>query len=163
VTSLGAQADILSIRFYNKTRHSGLETHISNSYTNSLLQAYHYTLPFRACAKAHIAIDCPKEHCMLCEAGFLFRMLEDAKGINCQASNFSRAFGATSQGTSVGPRLIRESLMVVTCSPCFGSFCDGERKQEERLRSLDSEIQSMVDQHGRSGRCLCRNQISSCS
>ncbi|KAH8081265.1 ubiquitin carboxyl-terminal hydrolase-domain-containing protein [Filobasidium floriforme] len=88
--------------FYNKTQHSGLETHISNSYTNSLLQAYHYTLPFRACAKAHLAIDCPKEHCMLCESGFLFRMLEDAKGINCQASNFSRAFSATSQAHALG-------------------------------------------------------------
>lgn len=36
----------------------------------------------------------------MCEAGFLFRMLEDAKGTNCQASNFSRAFSATPQGES---------------------------------------------------------------
>ncbi|KAK4703268.1 PAB-dependent poly(A)-specific ribonuclease subunit 2, partial [Phenoliferia sp. Uapishka_3] len=33
--------------FYNKTPYSGLETHITNSYTNSLLQALHYTLPER--------------------------------------------------------------------------------------------------------------------
>lgn len=88
--------------FYNKTPFSGLETHIVNSYTNSLLQAYHYALPLRTFAKAHLTVDCPKEHCMLCEAGFLFRMLEDAQGINCQASNFSRAFTRTPQAKALG-------------------------------------------------------------
>ncbi|KAJ9099926.1 hypothetical protein QFC21_003931 [Naganishia friedmannii] len=88
--------------FYNKTNYSGLETHISNSYTNSLLQALHYTLPIRIVAKAHIAQECEKESCLLCESGFLFRMLEDAKGINCQASNFSRAFSSSSQASMLG-------------------------------------------------------------
>jgi PAB-dependent poly(A)-specific ribonuclease subunit 2 len=83
--------------------YSGLETDILNSYTNPLLQALHYT-PLRTVAKAHICIDCEKEHCLLCEAGFLFRMLEDAKGTNCQATNFCRAFGATTQGESRGGR-----------------------------------------------------------
>jgi PAB-dependent poly(A)-specific ribonuclease subunit 2 len=86
--------------FYNRTEYSGLETDILNSYTNALLQALHYTTPIRAVAKAHICVDCKKEHCLLCEAGFLFRMLEDAKGTNCQASNFSKAFSATPQGES---------------------------------------------------------------
>jgi PAB-dependent poly(A)-specific ribonuclease subunit 2 len=85
-------------RFYNHTDYSGLETDILNSYTNALLQALHYITPLRAVAKAHICVDCRKEHCLLCESGFLSRMLEDAKGINCQASNFSRAFSATPQG-----------------------------------------------------------------
>lgn len=85
-------------RFYNKTQYSGLETHITNSYTNSLLQALHYMQPIRTLAKSHTFEACPKENCLLCEAGFLFRMLEDAKGMNCQASNFSRAFGANPQG-----------------------------------------------------------------
>jgi len=89
-----------SFSFYNSTRYSGLETHIANSYTNSILQALHYTLPFRTVAKSHLSTPCPKEHCLLCEAGFLFRMLEDAQGTNCQASNFSRAFAGTSQGES---------------------------------------------------------------
>ncbi|EIW68674.1 hypothetical protein TREMEDRAFT_31884 [Tremella mesenterica DSM 1558] len=88
--------------YYNDTSFSGLETDILNSYTNALLQALHYTIPVRAVAKAHICVDCKKEHCLLCEAGFLFRMLEDAKGINCQASNFSRAFSATPQAVALG-------------------------------------------------------------
>ncbi|WVQ97692.1 PAB-dependent poly(A)-specific ribonuclease subunit PAN2 [Kwoniella sp. CBS 9459] len=88
--------------FYNRTSYSGLETDILNSYTNALLQAIHYTAPIRAIATAHICVDCKKEHCLLCEAGFLFRMLEDAKGRNCQASNFSRAFSATPQASALG-------------------------------------------------------------
>ncbi|ORX33274.1 ubiquitin carboxyl-terminal hydrolase-domain-containing protein [Kockovaella imperatae] len=88
--------------FYNQTTHSGLETDIFNSYTNALLQALHYSNPIRSVAKAHICVDCKREHCLLCEAGFLFRMLEDARGINCQASNFSRAFSATPQATALG-------------------------------------------------------------
>ncbi|SCV74095.1 BQ2448_6527 [Microbotryum intermedium] len=93
--------------FYNKTPYSGLETHISNSYTNSLLQALHYTTPVRTLAEAHTHTSCPKENCLLCEAGFLFRMLGDAKGMNCQASNFSRAFGASPQGRSKSGNLSR--------------------------------------------------------
>ncbi|GAA5925112.1 hypothetical protein JCM1841_005790 [Sporobolomyces salmonicolor] len=88
--------------FYNKTRYSGLETHITNSYTNSLLQALHYLPPIRTLAESHTYEPCPKENCLLCEAGFLFRMLRDAKGMNCQASNFSRAFGANPQVTALG-------------------------------------------------------------
>ena len=94
---------LANARFYNQTEYSGLETDILNSYTNALLQALHYTLPIRAVARGHICVDCKKEHCLLCEAGFLFRMLEDAQGINCQASNFSRAFSATPQGESTQP------------------------------------------------------------
>ncbi|EKC98272.1 hypothetical protein A1Q2_07286 [Trichosporon asahii var. asahii CBS 8904] len=88
--------------FYNRTTYSGLETDIVNSYTNALLQALHYSAPVRAVAKAHICVECQKENCLLCEAGFLFRMLEDAKGTNCQASNFSRAFSATPQASALG-------------------------------------------------------------
>lgn len=88
--------------FYNRTQYSGLETDILNSYTNSLLQVLHYSAPIRAIGKAHLCVDCTKEHCLLCEAGFLFRMLEDAKGTNCQGSNFSRAFSATSQASALG-------------------------------------------------------------
>ncbi|KAG9001549.1 poly(A)-specific ribonuclease, partial [Tulasnella sp. 427] len=67
--------------YYNKTEHSGLETHIINSYTNSIVQSLFYTLPLRAHAKSHITTSCEIEHCLLCELGFLSRMLEDAKAV----------------------------------------------------------------------------------
>jgi PAB-dependent poly(A)-specific ribonuclease subunit 2 len=88
-----------SYRFYNKTEFSGLETHILNSYTNSLVQLMHYVSPIRQLAKAHISVNCPREHCLFCELGFISRMLEDARGTNCQASNFCKTVGVLAQGS----------------------------------------------------------------
>ncbi|KAJ8093092.1 poly(A)-specific ribonuclease [Marasmius tenuissimus] len=79
--------------FYNETEFSGLETHILNSYTNPLVQTMHYCLPIRHLAKSHIITSCPREHCLLCELGFVVRMLEDARGTNCQTSNFCKTVG----------------------------------------------------------------------
>ncbi|KAL4065261.1 PAB-dependent poly-A-specific ribonuclease subunit PAN2 [Scleroderma citrinum] len=83
--------------FYNKTSYSGLETHILNSYTNPILQVLHFTYPIRKLAKSHITTNCPREHCLLCELGFVVRMLEDARGTNCQSSNFCRVVGVLAQ------------------------------------------------------------------
>jgi PAB-dependent poly(A)-specific ribonuclease subunit 2 len=97
--------------FYNQTKYSGLETHIQNSYANAYLQALHYLVPFRNLAKSHIVEmglsgqmkrGCQKDNCLLCQAGFLFQMLEDAQGANCQATNFLRAFGASDRAGSLG-------------------------------------------------------------
>ncbi|TFY82963.1 hypothetical protein EWM64_g1049 [Hericium alpestre] len=86
--------------FYNKTEYSGLETHILNSYTNPLVQVMHYIEPIRRLAKSHITTNCPREHCLLCELGFVVRMLEDAKGTNCQASNFCKTVGVLAQSSN---------------------------------------------------------------
>ncbi|KAF8636661.1 hypothetical protein AX17_003467 [Amanita inopinata Kibby_2008] len=83
--------------FFNRTEFSGLETHILNSYTNAVLQLMHYSQPIRQLARSHITTNCPREHCLLCELGFVIRMLEDAKGINCQSSNFCKTVGVLAQ------------------------------------------------------------------
>ncbi|GAB5593792.1 poly(A)-specific ribonuclease [Umbelopsis nana] len=88
--------------FYNHTKYGGLETHIANSYCNSMLQMLHFTLPLRKIAISHIGMDCQKENCLCCELGFLFRMLEDANGQNCQATNFLRAFSTIPQAGALG-------------------------------------------------------------
>ncbi|CAE6448890.1 unnamed protein product [Rhizoctonia solani] len=88
--------------YYNKTKYSGLETHIVNSYTNALLQALHYVQPARRVAQSHITTPCQTEHCLLCEFGFLTRMLEDAKGVNCQASNFCKTIPKIQQAGALG-------------------------------------------------------------
>lgn len=89
------------LSFYNKTEYSGLESDIQNSYTNSLLQIMHFTHPIRRLAKSHITTNCPREHCLLCELGFVVRMLEDARGTNCQASNFCKTVGVLATGVSL--------------------------------------------------------------
>ncbi|TFK42698.1 ubiquitin carboxyl-terminal hydrolase-domain-containing protein [Crucibulum laeve] len=86
--------------FYNRTDFSGLETHILNSYTNPLVQVLHYIRPIRRLAKSHITVDCPREHCLLCELGFVSRMLEDARGINCQSSNFCKTVGVLAHASN---------------------------------------------------------------
>ncbi|KAK7689093.1 hypothetical protein QCA50_007784 [Cerrena zonata] len=83
--------------FYNHTEYSGLETHILNSYTNPLLQLLHYSRPIRTLAESHITADCRREHCLFCELGFVVRMLEDAKGTNCQSTNFCKTLGFMAQ------------------------------------------------------------------
>lgn len=84
--------------FYNKTEFGGLETHIANSYCNAMLQVLFHSRPMREICKGHMRLNCLKEYCLACELGFLFRMLEDARGLNCQATNFLRAFRTIPQG-----------------------------------------------------------------
>ncbi|KAI8820757.1 ubiquitin carboxyl-terminal hydrolase-domain-containing protein [Fimicolochytrium jonesii] len=88
--------------FYNKTHYGGLETDITNSYANSLLQVMFFTRPLREVVKGHIKMSCAKEYCLACELGFLFRMLEDSLGANCQATNFLRAFKTIPQASALG-------------------------------------------------------------
>ncbi|GJN82195.1 PAB-dependent poly(A)-specific ribonuclease subunit PAN2 [Purpureocillium lilacinum] len=57
--------DDFDFGFYNKTRYSGLEIHISNSYANSLLQIMNFTPLIRNLALQHAASACVSELCLL--------------------------------------------------------------------------------------------------
>jgi len=59
--------------FYNRTKFSGLETHIHNSYSNAILQALYFLPPFRQIMVEHVAHLHTKDHCLSCELGYLFR------------------------------------------------------------------------------------------
>lgn len=91
--------DDFDFGYYNKTRYSGLETHISNSYANPLLQIMHFTPLIRNLALQHAATACLSETCLLCELGFLFDMLQKADGSICQATNLLKALSSHPQGT----------------------------------------------------------------
>ncbi|KAG4305310.1 hypothetical protein PORY_001480 [Pneumocystis oryctolagi] len=88
--------------YYNNTPFSGLEIHIENSYCNSLIQLYYFIPSIRELAIAHSISSCIKEKCLLCELGFLFKMLSDANGQNCQATNFLHVLSTSSQAISLG-------------------------------------------------------------
>ena len=75
-----------------------METHITNSYLNPLLQLFKFTPLVRNLALYHAASSCIADGCLLCEMGFLFDMLEKADGLSCQATNFLRAFSSISEG-----------------------------------------------------------------
>lgn len=101
LTGQGRETLTSDRRFYNRTKHSGLETHIANSYVNALLQLLFHTSPLRRIAESHATQPCPTGNCILCELGFLFKMLASARGVNCQATNFLRAFAANPRATSL--------------------------------------------------------------
>lgn len=131
---------INNLRFYNKTNFSGLETHILNSYTNAVVQVMHYVSPIRRLAKAHILIDCPREHCFFCELGFVFRMLEDAQGTNCQASNFCKTVGVLAQGFSGCRTILPYSNSLSYSFQCHRAHWLWLRSRWSRLHTEDSSI-----------------------
>ncbi|SCN82901.1 related to PAN2-component of Pab1p-stimulated poly(A) ribonuclease [Fusarium fujikuroi] len=94
--------DDFDFGFYNNTRYSGLETHISNSYANSLLQIMHFTPVIRNLALQHAATSCVSEICLLCELGFLFDMLQKAEGSICQATNLLKTLSNHPQAGPLG-------------------------------------------------------------
>ncbi|KAF7719834.1 PAN2-PAN3 deadenylation complex catalytic subunit PAN2 [Penicillium ucsense] len=100
--------DDFDFRYYNQTTFSGLETHIANSFTNSLLQLLKFIPLFRNLALNHAAGSCIFEHCLLCELGYLFDMLEKANGQNCQATNLLKTFSSFREASNLG--LLEENL-----------------------------------------------------
>lgn len=94
--------DDFDFGFYNKTPYSGLETHISNSYANALLQVMRFTTLIRNLALKHTATSCVNDMCLLCEMGFLFDMLEKAAGTVCQATNLLKTFSHHPEAKHLG-------------------------------------------------------------
>lgn len=94
--------DDFDFRYYNKTKYSGLETHIVNSYANPLLQLYRFTNVARNLALQHAAQNCVHEGCLLCELGFLVDMLEKAQGQNCQATNLLKVLSKQRGAATLG-------------------------------------------------------------
>lgn len=113
--------DDFDFEFYNKTRYSGLETHIPNSYTNPLLQLLKFTPLFRNLALHHTATSCMNDTCLLCELGFLFDTLEKAEGQNCQATNFLKAFSSIPQANRMG--LLEENSQGTALADMIQSAC----------------------------------------
>ncbi|WEW58180.1 poly(A)-specific ribonuclease [Emydomyces testavorans] len=100
--------DDFDFRYYNKTNFSGLETHIANSFTNSLLQLLKFIPLVRNLALQHVSSNCLCDTCLLCEMGFLFDMLDKANGQNCQATNLLKAFSSFREAANLG--LLEENL-----------------------------------------------------
>ncbi|KZF21116.1 hypothetical protein L228DRAFT_269516 [Xylona heveae TC161] len=113
--------DDFDFEYYNKTKYSGLETHIANSYTNPLLQLLKFTPLLRNIALHHAASSCLVESCLLCELGYLFDMLDKANGQNCQATNFLKTFSSLHQAAALG--LLEESSPNSSLTAMIQSVC----------------------------------------
>lgn len=73
--------DDFDFAHYNRTGFCGLEIHIPNAYSNSMLQVLYYIPGLRKALKEHWD---GKEFCLATELGSLFHMLDSKPGRNCQ-------------------------------------------------------------------------------
>ncbi|KAL1960354.1 hypothetical protein VTO42DRAFT_8314 [Malbranchea cinnamomea] len=150
-------------RYYNKTEFSGLETHISNSFMNALLQLLKFVPLIRNLAIHHVATNCIYENCLLCEMGFLFDMLEKAKGQNCQATNLLKTFSGFREAANLG--LLEENLGNKSLSIAIQSvtrFILNQMSHDFKLMNPNSDHldQILCTKGSESVRCMyCRNEI----
>ncbi|RUS20974.1 LOW QUALITY PROTEIN: hypothetical protein BC937DRAFT_93946 [Endogone sp. FLAS-F59071] len=136
--------------FYNKTIYGGLETHITNSYCNALLQVLYFTLLLRHITKSHIGQPCSKGNCLCCELGFLFRMLDDSKGQNCQASNFLKAFSTIPQAAALDlfePDAPEPSLSHSRLIQNFTRFILEQLHQETNISKANPKLLRSTEEH----------------
>ncbi|CEL05425.1 Putative PAB-dependent poly(A)-specific ribonuclease subunit pan2 [Aspergillus calidoustus] len=156
--------DDFDFRFYNQTTFSGLETHIANSFTNSLLQLLKFIPLIRNVALHHAATSCIAESCLLCEMGYLFDMLEKANGQNCQATNLLKTFSGFREASNLG--LLEENLTNKSLSAAIqavnrfflGQIAQDYRKILPNSDDLDVRLTTLATE---SIRCMfCQNEIA---
>lgn len=80
---------------YNKTNFTGLDNLLPNSYCNPVLQLLYFIPVLRNHFVYHL---CERENCLSCELGFLFHMLDNAKGATAEPRNFLRALRTNAEG-----------------------------------------------------------------
>ncbi|KAF2760383.1 exonuclease-like protein [Pseudovirgaria hyperparasitica] len=89
-------------RYWNSTPYPGLETHVNNSYANSLLQLFRFVPWIRNAALWHAASSCLYETCLLCQLGYLIDMLEKTDAPNCHPSNFLKTMETLQEARAAG-------------------------------------------------------------
>ncbi|ODQ67985.1 hypothetical protein NADFUDRAFT_81094 [Nadsonia fulvescens var. elongata DSM 6958] len=88
--------------FYNRTKYSGLEIDIENSYSNALLQTYRYNPIIFNFAMNCLATYNTDKPTVINELGFLFDMLYKAKGESCRAHNFFKTLTLIPEAAALG-------------------------------------------------------------
>jgi PAB-dependent poly(A)-specific ribonuclease subunit 2 len=86
--------DDFDFDFYNKTKFSGLESHVDNSYTNSLLQLYRFVPEVFNFIIGNLAVENLEQDSLLTELGYLYDMLVKADGKHYRPTNFQHTLSA---------------------------------------------------------------------
>ena len=74
---------------FNRTKFTGLENALPNSYTNPLVQLLYFTPALRATMLNRLSQE---EVCLCDELHFLFDMMDEESAVACFSNNFLRAF-----------------------------------------------------------------------
>ncbi|CAN6606610.1 Pan2p-PAN3 deadenylation complex catalytic subunit Pan2p [Trichomonascus vanleenenianus] len=88
--------------FFNSTEYSGLETQLSSSYCNSLLQLYRFSPLFYNFAVNSVAKYNNDGPSLLSEMGLMFDMIYKANGKHCRAGNFVKTLSALKEARDLG-------------------------------------------------------------
>lgn len=87
---------------YNKTRYSGLDIDVDNSYTNSIIQLYRFVpevFNFSVCCLKDENFEKPS---LLSELGYLYDMMSRSNGVVCKSANFQTVLNSIPQASELG-------------------------------------------------------------
>lgn len=94
--------DDFDFDYYNKTRFSGLECHVDNSYTNSLLQLYRFVPEIFNFVIGNLAVENLNPESLLTELGYLYDMLIKADGKHYRPTNFQHTLSNCKEAADMG-------------------------------------------------------------
>ena len=89
----------LDLSAHNRTTFTALDSLLPNSYANSLLLLLYFVPAVRSQLLSHL---CVRENCLQCELGFLFHMMDEAKGGIAQPRNLLRALRQIPEASGLG-------------------------------------------------------------
>ncbi|CCE82490.1 Piso0_002217 [Millerozyma farinosa CBS 7064] len=166
--------DDFDFSFYNRTKYSGLENHLDNSYVNPLIQIYKYCSIFqnfviKQSLKEWLPTDLDtvvnkgneSGSSLVTELGYLFDMMDKSVGKNCIITNFSKVLSTKQEANKQG--LINEdeckSLnaldlrnIIIKLNRYLLDCCDSELR-EQYSTSLDNIMRCIYSIETRSNGC----------
>lgn len=105
---------------YNLTHLTGLETHVDNSYTNSLLQLYRFVPEIFNFLLGNLAIENLESNSILRELGYLYDMMVKSAGHHLRPTNFQKALSSIQEAVNLG-LVERENGKIPTSNQDIGA------------------------------------------
>lgn len=87
---------------FNKTHFTGLETHVDNSYTNSLIQLYRFVPEIFNFVLGNLGIENLESNSILRELGYLYDMMVKSFGHHLRPSNFQQTLSSLQEAINLG-------------------------------------------------------------
>ena len=125
----------LDLSAHNKTTFTALDSLLPNSYANALLLLLYFVPAIRSQLLSHL---CVRENCLQCELGFLFHMMDEAKGGIAQPRNLLRALRHIPEAGGLG--LLDEMEWKGEAGKARGADDEGERRYVLHCEWVKEEV-----------------------